>query len=203
MNQPTPDLKAALDAAVAPWQLLDHPFYQAWSAGTLPLEALRAYGREYGAFINQLPSGWLALGDGETAEEEMEHAELWEAFADALDTPVGPAEAPQVEALCATARTLFAAPVDALGALYAFEVQQPATAQSKLDGLKAHYALPATAETYFEVHCHNEHEAAKLLDRIEALAPTDQAQAVAACGAMSEALWHALSGIYNPTMASN
>ena len=75
-------------------------------------------------------------------------------------------------------------------------MQQPATAQSKLDGLRMHYHLPTAVEPYFEIHSHNEHEAAKLLARIESFSPEDQSRAVQACGEMAERLWNALSGIY-------
>jgi pyrroloquinoline-quinone synthase len=189
--------KENLTAIISKWNLLQHPFYQAWSAGTLPVEDLRTYAREYGAFIGMLPKAWDSLHDAETAAEEREHARLWSDFAAALDTRVsGSAELPDVQALTSTAAHLFNDPVSAAGALYAFEVQQPATAQSKLAGLKTHYRLPAGVEPYFEIHGHNEHEAAKLLARVEAFSPKDQARSIEACADMAEALWNALSGIY-------
>ena len=190
--------KSRLDQTLAKWNLLDHPFYRAWSMGTLPVEALSTYAREYGAFINLLPRGWETLHDEETAAEEREHAEMWDSFAAAIGTQVTARPAiREVTALARTATQLFAAPATALGALYAFEAQQPATAQSKLNGLKRHYALPATAEPYFEFHSHNEHEARKILARIEALPPAEQERAQGACAEMAEGLWNALSGIYN------
>jgi len=190
-------IKNRLDQTLSQWNLLQHPFYRAWSAGTLPVEALRSYAREYGAFITLLPLGWETLCDEETAQEEREHTELWNSFAAALTTRVaGAPEIGQVDLLTITARQLFAAPASALGALYAFEAQQPATAKSKLDGLKTHYAIPAGAEPYFEVHSHNEHEARKILAQIDALSPSDQEQAQEACAQMAEGLWDALTGIY-------
>ena len=190
-------IKEDLNAALAKWNLLQHPFYQAWSAGTLPAESLATYAREYGAFIRLLPLAWEALDDTETAREEREHADLWDEFAAALGTRVdGHALSTSARALTASAGGLFSDPRTAAGALYAFEVQQPATAQSKLDGLRMHYNLPANAEPYFETHTHNEHEAAKLLARIEAFSPDDQSRSVQACAEMAERLWNALTGIY-------
>ena len=190
-------IKEALNAAFSKWNLLQHPFYQAWSAGTLPTESLRKYAREYGAFIRLLPQAWETLGDAETAQEEREHAALWDEFAAALDTRVdGLAAAPEAQALTASAGRLFGDPATSAGALYAFEVQQPSTAQSKLDGLRMHYHLPTKAEPYFEAHSHNEHEASKLLSRIESSSTEEQSRAVEACGEMAEHLWNALSGIY-------
>jgi pyrroloquinoline-quinone synthase len=189
--------KDTLTSIVSKRNLLQHPFYQAWSNGTLPMQALQTYAREYGVFIGMLPRAWEAMNDSDTAAEEREHAELWDDFAAALDTRVsGSAETPEIQGLAATAHRLFRDPATAAGALYAFEVQQPATASSKLDGLRTHYNLPQTVEPYFEIHSHNEHEAAKLLARIDGLPCADQSRSLDACAEMAESLWNALSGIY-------
>lgn len=191
------NLESQLNERIEKKALLKHPFYQAWESGELPLDALRTYAREYGAFIATMPAGWQTLGDAETAHEERQHAELWGDFAAALDTQIGAAELPAVSRLLAASGALFAKPATALGALYAFEAQQPATAKSKLDGLRAHYSLPAAAEPYFEAHSANQHEAARLLAAINRLSPAEQAKALDACEQMSAALWDALSDIYD------
>ncbi len=195
------DFKQALDSKIADHTLLNHPFYQAWSAGELPLNALRSYAREYGAFISTVPDGWEAVGDAETAAEEIEHIDLWADFATGLDTTVSAPEIPQVKTLVETANELFSERATALGALYAFEAQQPATAQSKLVGLKAFYQLPRTAEPYFETHAHNDHEAEMLLARIAELPPALQTTVLQACEEMSVALWNALTGIHDAECA--
>lgn len=186
-----------LNQALDRWSLLRHPFYQAWENGSLPVEALRTYAREYGAFIRELPAGWETLADVETAAEEREHAEMWAAFASGLQTQVVDAELPAVAGLVARSEQLFAQPASALGALYAFEAQQPATAKSKLEGLRKHYALPISVEHYFEAHSANQHEAAKLLQRIGSLSVNEQATVIEACEQMAEALWNALTDIYD------
>ena len=195
------DFKQALDNKIADHNLLNHPFYQAWSTGELPIETLRAYAREYGAFIATIPNGWETINDTETAEEETEHIDMWADFADGLDTTVSEAQIPQVKALLETADELFSEPATALGALYAFEAQQPATAQSKLAGLKEFYQLPKTVEPYFETHSHNEHEAEILLERIDALPLESHTTVVQACEKMSTALWDALTGIHDAECA--
>ena len=195
------DFKQTLDNKISDYNLLDHPFYQAWSAGELPVEVLRTYAREYGAFIATIPNGWETIDDTEIAVEETEHIDMWADFASGLDTVVSEAEIPEVKALLQTADMLFAEPVTALGALYAFEAQQPATAQSKLVGLQAFYQLPKTVEPYFETHSHNEHEAEKLLERIGALPSESHAAVVQACEQMSAALWNALTGIQDAECA--
>ena len=190
------NIKRRLDETISNWNLLENPFYQAWSDGTLPREALCTYAGEYGALISLMPSGWETLADYEIAQEEREHLELWCDFARGLDTEIGQARVPKVKNLVETAQRLFSSPTTALGALYAFESQQPATAQSKLEGLQSFYDLPQTVEPYFEIHSHNQHESEKLLDRIELLSSEEQDKALDACETMSVALWDALNGIY-------
>ena len=195
------DIKQALDSEISNYNLLNHPFYQAWSAGELPIDALKCYAREYGAFISTLPKGWETLNDLETAEEETEHIDMWADFAEGLNTRVSDARVPQVNTLLETADKLFSDGETALGALYAFEAQQPETAKSKLAGLKTFYQLPEKVEPYFETHSHNEHEAEKLLARIAELSPDAQQTVVHACEQMSSALWEALTGIHDAECA--
>src|SRR5574338_943798 len=113
------NIKEELDPILEKWDLLKHPFYQAWSAGTLPVEALRVYAREYGGLMSALPLGWRTLHDEETAEEEREHADLWEDFSMALGEIALREPIPQARTLSEKARTLFSTPASALGALYA------------------------------------------------------------------------------------
>ena len=190
------DVKARFDRVVREFDLLEHPFYRAWSAGTLPRQALVDYAREYGTFVSTLPAAWETLGDRETSQEERDHAELWERFAEGLGTQVGGARVDQVRRLIDVSGRLFQQPAASLGALYAFEVQQPATATSKLEGLRAHYALPEDAHRYFEVHATNHHEAEKLSRQLAALGPADQELALAACREMASAMWDGLTGIH-------
>jgi len=192
-------MKQKLDAVLEKWNLLQHPFYQAWSAGTLPVEALQVYAREYGDFISTLPRAWETLKDAETANEERDHAELWTGFTAALGGFTSPASLPQTLHLVRASDALFASRASALGALYAFEAQQPATAKSKLDGLKAHYQFPQGVEPYFEVHSANWHESEKILRQIAALPTDEQAEALAACEQMASSLWDALTGIHEAT----
>ena len=192
-------MKQNLDTVLEKWNLLKHPFYQAWSAGTLPVDALQVYAREYGNFIATLPRGWETLNDAETAAEEREHAEMWTDFTAALGSFTADASLPATSNLVAASRTLFAARASALGAMYAFEAQQPATAQSKLDGLKTHYKLPQGVEPYFEVHAQNQHESEKILRMLESRPAAEQAEALAACEQMAASLWDALTGIHDAT----
>ena len=192
-------MKQKLETILEKWNLLQHPFYQAWSAGTLPVEALQVYAREYGEFISRLPRAWETLNDTATAAEEREHAELWMDFTAAVGGFAADASLPQTLNLVRASDALFASRASALGALFAFEAQQPATAKSKLVGLKAHYKLPQSVEPYFEAHSANWHESEKILREIESLSSDGQALALAACEQMASSLWDALTGIHEAT----
>ena len=190
------NLEQQLNQSISRWSLLDSEFYQAWNAGTLPVEALATYAREYGAFISKIAGGWSAHGDEVTAVQEREHAELWRRFARALGTDIGSTKTPAVAELLQVAEHRFSDSVESLGALYAFEAQQPATSKSKLEGLRRHYNVDPNAERYFVVHAEDEDEPALLLGRMQSLSGADQARAAAACEQIAQALRGALDGLY-------
>jgi pyrroloquinoline-quinone synthase len=188
--------KQVLDEIIESKCLLKHPFYQAWNMGTLTKGDLAVYATQYGEFIDTIAMGWQAVGDEDTANEEREHAVLWTDFATGLNAP-RPAEArlPQIDELVTLARATFGNRPQALGALYAFEHQQPATAQSKLEGLRRHYNLPAPAEVYFEVHVNDEDEPRWLAEQMERLSDAEFEAARDACERMAGALWLGLDGV--------
>jgi pyrroloquinoline-quinone synthase len=191
-------------AAIEKYDLLQHPFYLAWSAGTLPESALATYAREYGAFIAVLDRGWRTLGEDESAAVEQTHVKLWNDFASALGTEVtAKPSCNAVQALVDLAQKSFATPAAAAGALYAFELQQPKTAESKLGGLDTHYAsLPNGVRPYFQAHAGESGEDRMLENKIANMNAADQAEAVAACARMSKALWDALSDIHPVCIAN-
>jgi len=196
-------IKNELDAVVAKYDLLGHPFYQAWSAGELPQEALASYAAEYGAFVQTVPAGWAAHGDVTTSIEEVQHAVLWERFAQALGTTsLGEPRLEATRELVESCKELYQTPATALGGLYAFEAQQPNTAKSKLDGLVEHYAeLPEDVKPYFAVHVNDVHEREWIIERLNALTESDRGAAVAACERVAKALWDALTAIHAPYCA--
>ena len=50
-----------LDALVAKWHLLKHPFYQAWTAGTLDRSNLQLYATQYYHHVRTFPGHLHAL----------------------------------------------------------------------------------------------------------------------------------------------
>lgn len=188
---------AELDEIVRRFDLNEHPFYTEWRAGTLPVERLADYAAEWAPFIGMLDQGWERIGEPDYAAEEREHDELWTRFRSALGSG-SEARRPQSRTLTAVGENAFAAMPEALGALYSFEVQQPATAQSKLAGLRQHYAgtVDGAAQEYFREHAVETDEPAMLAARIDALSDADFARARTACAIFSAAAWGALDGVY-------
>ena len=183
-----------IDAVVASHDLNQHPFYRAWRAGTVPRSMLARYAADYAAFIESIPLGWETLGDLKHAEEEREHARLWSSFRDVLGASE-PSSCPETAALADQARKAFTHPVDALGALYAFEAQQPSTARSKLEGLREHYGFSEEQAEYFRLHADDYGERDRLQSRLASLTPADFARAKDACAATCQAMYRALDGV--------
>ena len=186
-----------LDAIVRQFDLNDHPFYIEWRAGSLPIERLADYADEWAPFISAVDQGWDRIGYPEYAAEEREHDELWTRFRGALGA-TGEMSRPQSATLLAVGRNAFASVPESLGALYSFEVQQPATATSKLEGLREHYAdtVDADAQRYFVEHAVETDEPAMLAEMIDGLSDGEFARAKTACAIFSAAAWGALDGVY-------
>jgi pyrroloquinoline-quinone synthase len=186
-----------LDAIVQQFDLNQHPFYTDWRAGTLPIQRLAEYADEWAPFIGVLDTGWERIGHPDYAAEEREHDALWSAFRGALGA-TREMRRPQSKTLLAVGEGAFASVPEALGALYSFEVQQPATASSKLAGLREHYAgtVDAQGQRYFEEHAVETDEPAMLASMIDELSDGDFARARTACAIFSAAAWGALDGVY-------
>jgi pyrroloquinoline-quinone synthase len=213
-------VSAAIDAKVAGQAMLSHPFYQAWTAGRLSLDDLRAYARQYFHHVEAFPRAVSAVHsscpdrDGRRmlaenlAEEEgietgkQDHATLWLMFACGLGENEEGVRAQALNAetrgLIDTFRTLSRRSyASGLGALYAYESQFPAVASAKIEGLIDRYGI-SDEETlrFFRVHetADGEHSAVcrALLDRL----PEEQkAEAIAAGEELAGALWTFLSGV--------
>jgi len=163
-----------LDAIIAERSLLKHPFYQAWSAGTLPLEALREYARQYYHFEAAFPTFLSAvhsrmqpgparqavlqnLWDEEHGPEN--HLALWLRFCRSLGLPDGEVVAgePNAETRALVEGFMAACTegsvAEGLAALYAYESQAPEVARRKIAGLQRFYGFedPKGYE-FFSVH---------------------------------------------------
>ncbi len=164
----------ALDASIASRHLLDHPFYQRWTAGTLTREELRDYAGQYFHYAMAFPTFISAMHQHtddlavrqmlleNLVEEERgaeNHPELWLRFCESLgldreDVRRGLAN-DATRSLIATMKSLArdGALHEGLASLYAYESQIPAVAKAKIDGLARNYAISADRDVaFFRVH---------------------------------------------------
>ena len=179
------------------YNLLNHPFYLAWSEGRLTCSQLSLYAKQYGSFIKLISEGWQCVNEEAIATEEQEHYELWQQFGNSLNKEVNYTLLPAVDELTNTTKANYKTYAGALGALYAFEAQQPATATSKLQGLKEHYSQWKVDETYFAIHANDIEEPALLEEKMDVLSAEDSAVASDACATTCRLLYNALTDIYN------
>lgn len=184
-----------LNAIVASLDLNNHPFYQAWRAGTLSKDVLADYAVEYGRFVGTIADGWETLGEAHYAEEEREHEVLWADFKAELNAN-GASTKPATDVLVTAASRYFTVKPEAIGALYAFEAQQPYTAQSKLEGLIEHYTFSDKGKEYFRVHASDVQEVEDLKAHVEKLTDDEFARTKTACHVVCAAMWSALDGVY-------
>lgn len=159
------DVLARLDETRSAIDVLEHPFYERWSAGELSAGELSCYAGEYrhavlalahaSAQAAECASAELRPGLRRHAEEEAGHVALWEQFEQAVgeDGHSGRSELGQTRA-CAQSWTAGEDLLERLAVLYAIEASQPQISTTKLEGLTAHYGFseegPATE--YFKVH---------------------------------------------------
>jgi pyrroloquinoline-quinone synthase len=160
------DVLARLDRVRRATNVLDHPFYQRWSAGELSDGELGVYAGEYRhAVVALARASELAAqraGAEHTAalaghaEEEAAHVELWDRFARAAG-PAGSTQRPLAQTDgCVRAWTAGESLLEHLAVLYAIEAGQPEISRTKLDGLTAHYGYTeeSPAVEYFKLHEH-------------------------------------------------
>lgn len=182
--------------ALSKYNLLNHPFYLAWNEGKLTREQLSLYAEQYGSFIKLISKGWQVANEESIATEEQGHYILWQKFGESLNKENKNTSLSAVDELVKSTSDNYKNYAGALGALYAFEVQQPGTATSKLAGLKKHYSKWNVDETYFKIHADDIEEPELLEKKINVLSEDDKLIAANACETTCKLLWNALTEIY-------
>jgi pyrroloquinoline-quinone synthase len=187
------------------WNVLEHPFYQRWSAGELAAEELARYSGQYRHAVEAIAALSDAAADAAPerpelrrhAAEELGHVRLWDGFVEASGGRAGDAPTPETEE-CVRA---WRAEDDLLGRLirlYAIESGQPEISRTKREGLLDRYGFsdgPGTA--YFRVHETRDTEhAAEVRGLVVELASEDDAnRLVAAAEQAFRANWRLLDGV--------
>jgi pyrroloquinoline-quinone synthase len=168
-----------LDSRIEKYDLLSHPFYQAWSAGELTRDDLAGYARDYyhhvAAFPTYLAEFAIRLDEGElrrtvlgnmadekglpdsSGQKAAPHAELWLDFLEGMQGSRdlhGYKPVSEVAELTGAFHRVASEgrPEEALAAFYAYESQVPRVAQEKARGLKDRYGADEKTRGYFTLH---------------------------------------------------
>ncbi len=219
-------LCARIDRLIEERSLLKHPFYQAWQAGTLTLEALRGYACQYYHHVLAFPtyvSGAHANCDDLADRQELldnlieeehgenNHPELWLRFTDALGLAraevIGSQPFPETNALIQTYRRITKEGpfIRGIAALYAYESQVPAVATTKVEGLKCFYGIQdRRGLQFFLVHKSLDVEHSRVTRQLVGkYGGTEEAQsAEEAVAEATHALWSFLDGVHREYVAS-
>jgi len=216
-----------LDARIAKYDLLCHPYYKAWSAGELTREDLREYALDYYEHVAAFPAYLAAFGirleegelrravlanmrDEQGGGSEQSHADLWLEFAEGMGASrnrFGREPVKEVSDLVAHFMDVAssATPEEALASFYAYESQVPRVAAEKNRGLRQMYGADERTAQYFALHTtadvyHSNVWKEQLANRVEAKPETAE-PALLAAEAAAKALWNALDGIEDRRMA--
>jgi pyrroloquinoline-quinone synthase len=168
-----------LEARIGKYDLLCHPFYQAWSAGKLTRDDLREYAEQYYHHVEAFPSYLAALGmrldegelrravlanmcdekgvEGRPGVESVPHSELWLDFAEGMGSTRNlewHSPVKEIQQLIGHFHNVAneGTPEEALAAFYAYESQVPRVAQEKERGLRAMYGADDKSCGYFSLH---------------------------------------------------
>jgi|SRR5271165_1025845 len=221
-----------LEERIHPYNLLNHPFYKAWSQGELTQDDIREYAEDYYAHVEAFP-GYLAqlgvrLEEGELrravlanmtdekggedsfGEPERSHSELWLDFVEGVGGSRLPKRRPvkEVGKLIAWFHRVAGegTPEEALAAFYAYESQVPFLAQEKDRVLREHYNADEKTRGYFMVHTIADVQHANVwrdqLEKRVKANPETAEKALAAAENTAKALWRVLDSFQARRMDS-
>ena len=217
-------LLESLDVLIERHHLLKHPFYQAWTQGTLTRESLQLYAEQYYQHVRAFPDNLKQLASRaqgpvkelieENLAEELDpvapHPMLWRQFGESLGVShAAMADArplPGIAALLDTFDevTCEGSMAQAVAMFYAYEAQVPEIATQKISGLKKFYDIhEPRALAYFAVH-----EEADVRHRaawrawLKQQNSEDNFEVLCAAERGLKALWGALDAVYPQSCAA-
>ncbi len=215
------DLLKTLDEQIERKSLLKHPFYQAWVEGSLHLNALQEYAKQYYKHVLAFPTYLSAVHANcpylpvrqqilenliEEERGEKNHPELWLRFGEALGldreqlraTPALPETDRAVSKFKSI--TLSRSFVEGVAALYAYEEQVPRVAATKIDGLRKYYNVTeARGLEFFTLHMEVDQwhaQTSRNIIRRYACTPEEAHNVTQAAEESLDALWTLLDGVY-------
>lgn len=213
------EILSEIDARIEDRHLLKHPFYRAWTAGKLPLEALGDYVSQYYHHVAAFPTYLSALHSqtddmtirrhilNNLVDEETgspNHPELWMTFAERLGVACEQVESaelwPETRALIQGFRKQCSenGTPAGLSALYAYESQIPAVSESKIQGLRKFYGFDdPEGYRYFSVHIEADQEHSRVERQLLAgcVTPQNYESCFHAVHEVLDRLWSLLSGV--------
>ncbi|MBI3640587.1 MAG: iron-containing redox enzyme family protein [Thaumarchaeota archaeon] len=159
-------LVTRIDQLIEKQSLLKHQFYVMWNEGTLTLESLRGYSKEYFQLVKAVPTFVNMIMNNASngkdtiaanQKEESEHIIPWMKFADSLGVStreleeyIGLEKTRQAVSNLSKLMTTFE---DGAAAMYALEQEIPKISLSKIDGLRKFYNITTDdAIEYFRLH---------------------------------------------------
>ena len=197
--------------------LLKHEFYQLWQDGLLPKKSLQHYAKQYYHFeahfsrilstihaqCDDLETRQAVLSnmyDEENGDEN--HVELWLRFAEGLgvnrNDVVNSVPDTKTQELLDTYYTLSeSSPEEGMAAMFAYEGQVPAVAETKIEGLKKFYDVnDERTLSFHKVHMvADEYHAQASIDVIKKLPEKNQNNAKIAVEKAAKALNGFLDGV--------
>lgn len=214
-----------LEASIAKYDLLCHPFYRAWAAGELTRDDLREYSCQYyhhvEAFPRYLAELALRLDEGELRRavlanmcdekgtaglgtDSVPHSELWLDFVEGMGASRnmrGHEPLPEIDVLIADFHRVASdgTPEEALAAFYAYESQVPRVAKEKERGLREMYGADDKTCGYFTLHAtadvYHSNVWRKQLESRITANPDAAQAALHAAESTAKLLWQVLDGI--------
>ncbi|MGI0026848.1 MAG: TenA family transcriptional regulator [Nitrosopumilaceae archaeon] len=159
-------LVTRIDQLIEKKSLLKHQFYVMWNEGTLTLESLSGYSKEYFQLVKAVPAFVNMVMEhashgkdiiAANQKEESEHISPWMKFADSLG--VSRRELEEYTGLEKTRHAvlnlskLMTTFEGGAAAMYALEQEIPKISLSKIDGLRKFYNITTDdAIEYFRLH---------------------------------------------------
>ena len=138
------DVWERIEQARERWNVLEHPFYERWSAGELTREELAEYSGQYRHATAAIAELSASIAESAPEDERVElrrhaaeeeaHVALWDGFLDAVGGDAGAAPTTET-AECVEAWTADGDRLAQLVRLYAIESGQPQISRTKREGL--------------------------------------------------------------------